>query len=289
MKNLLLIILLLTQGLVFAQNPNETDSLFFDTRTPQGLGEYDYVIVKGNNINRFGRYAGMPVIFKKKVLVNIEDFPKLHSIVSKHYKGVGVSRDLTYVKNILNCYNNYMFSENKPTLDFTYFSEFGLASEIKSLSDESGSSQSSLDELLKTKQPIHFEVQKISVTTTTTYSDLSTSSTYGETYRSRFTYGYSPLYKSGFLLKNLKKAIGDDKKAQKHIRKYRANWAARTFLPFALAGGMYLVGSSTGLVESAPPVVFIPMVFVLNWWMIFPQKYKTKNIRNAVDTYNKNL
>jgi hypothetical protein len=150
--------------------------------------------------------------------------------------------------------------------------------------------------MLKIKQPINFSIVQRSTTVTTINNDLSSRSTYAENFRSKFTYGNSPIYRTGFMLKNLKRAIGNDQEALKHIKKYRTNLLCRTAI-FCL--GLFQTYSAIkyastgnppfGLSKTGGIIAVAPGLIFSNWFNLFPQKYKAKNLRNAVDAYNRNL
>lgn len=226
-------------------------------------------------------------INKNEVLRLIEDVPTLYSFVEENaHSGYG------FISSLVSCYNDYKLTGKTEELNQSYFYKFGL---ITKKEFKNGPSE----ELLKERRPISGEYEQFRTVTTTTHYVNSmptyTTQTVGESFRFKFSYGNAE-FKKGFLLSNLNKAMGKDEEAKKHIRKYRANFAARTSIFFLGVTQLGLamnwaasdsppLGLSTvgGIIALAPGLVFI------NWFNFFPQKYKAKNIKDAINTYNRNL
>jgi len=260
-----------SNGLNFSINPyigkNNTDTILAEYRT-----KYTYLIK--NNQEFQVTWPRSRAIKKKAFIEPFDDVPELHKYAQinlSHYR-------YGFAKSLISCYNDYIKTGKTKKLNQKYYNTFGMISKKEFRRGPS-------EEMLKIKKPIKGEIRSFSVTTNHYTNSNLTSSTTGENYRLKFTYGNAE-YKSGFLLSNLKKSMVGDKEALKHIKKYRRNWAARTFGPVIAATAIVVVGLK--LTEPSP-LVFIPAVLVINWMFIFPQKYKTKNITNAINTYNQNL
>jgi hypothetical protein len=236
------------------------------------------------NLELRATYRGSGAVKKQAFLQMVEDVPELHSYAEKN---INLGRT-AFATSLIECYNDYVLSGKKNELNQSYYYKFGLISKKEYHKGPS-------EEMLRVKKPITGRITKITTTTNHYTNSGLTSSTTGENFRLKFMYGNAQ-YKSGFLLKNLKKAMGQDKEAIKHIGKYRANWAARTGIFFVgvLQAGLAInwaasekspFGLSTvgGIIAVAPGIIFI------NWFNLFPQKYKSKNITNAINTYNGNL
>lgn len=221
------------------------------------------------------------VINKSVVVKMVEDVPELHKFANKN-----INSGKGFTSALISCYNDYKLTGKTKTLNQSYFYQFGLITKKEYRNGPS-------EEILKVKQPIYGEIKERIVTTTHYSNSIPSSTTVGSNFRFKFSYGNAE-YKKGFLLNNLKIAIGDDKEALKHIRKYRANWAAR--LGLKVAGVAMLVftlkvaddQNPLGISSDATPFLAIPTIGLFTW-AFMPQKYKSKNISNAINTYNGNL
>lgn len=226
------------------------------------------------------RGSGAPKV--SAFLKAVEDVPKFQKYVKSN---INLGR-VDFANNIIGAYNHYKLTEGTEELNQDYFNRFGL---ITKKEYRKGPRQ----EILKTKQPITGEIKQLIVTTTHYTNSVFTRSTTGENFKFKFKYG-NTTYKKGFLLKNLKMAIGDDKEALKHIKKYRANWIARQSLKvFAIAatGFALMVADDQkpfGISSESTALIAIPLTGIFTW-AFMPQRYKTKNITNTINTYNQNL
>lgn len=271
------------------KNITKTDILeeqnFIDIITAENKDGILYLSKK--NIKERASFRGdgtIGIINKSAVVTMVEDIPEFHSFAKKN-----INSGKGFTSSLISCYNDYKLTGKTKTLNQEYFFKFGLMTKKEYRNGPS-------DERLKTKQPIGSEIKHVRVTTTHyDLQSMETSSTVGENFRFKFTYGNAE-YKKGFLLKNLSKAMGQDLEARKHIRKYRGNFAARTslFLLGIAQAGLAINWASTGntpfgLSTTGGIIALSPGIIFANWFNLFPQKYKTKNISNAINTYNQNL
>jgi hypothetical protein len=268
MKSLFIVLALCFSTIAFSQS----DSTSADAITYGKRSNGWYYVNLGKHKVDFATDLG---VFKKKVLYFVRDFPELHLHANYH-----MHRDMAYVSSIFSCYNSYKAAVEKPTIDANYFREFGLFTKKESRKGPT-------DELLSVKQPISFTIR--SLTVTTIYDDGR--EIRSQKFRSRFTYGMNPgYYKTGFLLRNMKKVMRDDEEAMRHIRSYRASNIARTTLVLsgwtAFFYGGYQIDQGTG---RFPVVMAILGCVVANIPLAVPAQSKAKNIIDATEAYNSNL
>ncbi|MDB4534430.1 hypothetical protein N9242_06105 [Vicingaceae bacterium] len=243
----------------FTEKKQTIDTILIETKP-------NYKILIKNNREFQATFYESENIRIQGFLDAVDDVPEI-----RNYAELNLTyRRSGFANSLIACYNDYIKTGKTKELNRTYYNSFGMISNKEFRKGPN-------EEMLKIKKPIQGNIRSITVS--------KTGSSDAENYRMKFTYGNTE-YKSGFLLSNLKKSMGGDEEALKHIKKYRHNWTARTFGPVIGATAIVLVGLS--LTESSP-LVFIPAVLVINWMNIFPQKYKTKNITNAINTYNQNL
>ncbi len=221
------------------------------------------------------------IINKSAVIKMVEDIPLLHKYASEN-----INSGKGFTASLIACYNDYKLTGKTKTLNQSYFNGFGLITKKEYKSGPSA-------EMLKIKKPISGEIKHVR-TTTTHYSNAgATSSTTGDNFKFKFSYGNAE-YKKGFLLKNLKLAIGDDEEAQKHIGKYRRNYIARIGLKVlavsALTFTLMVADDKEPMGISSDATIFlaIPTLGIFSWGFK-PQNYKAKNITNAINTYNSHL
>lgn len=225
----------------------------------------------------------MGAVRKKSFLEMVEDVPELHTYAKLN---IGLKRN-GFALSLVKVYNDYKLSGETKELNQDYYNSFGLITKKEY-------QQGPREEILKTKLPISGQILHYVVRTDHYSNGMKTGSTTGENFKFKFTYGNTE-YKKGILLKNLRMAIGDDKEALKHIRKYRANWASRQLLKVVgvsmLALSLKVADGQNpfGISSEATPFIALPSIGIFSWAFGSPQRYKTKNITNAINTYNKNL
>lgn len=257
---------------------------YIDTITIKNKANILYLSKKNLELRAtFRAYDGIGAIRKKAFLEMIKDVPELHSYAKSNMR----LKRIGFASSLVKVYNDYKLSGESKPLNQDYYNSFGLITKKEY-------HQGPREELLRTKLPITGRISVLQVTTNHYTNGMKTGSTIGENFKFKFTYGNTE-YKKGFLLKNLKMAIGDDKEALKHIQKYRANWIARQSLKvFAVAasGFALMVADNQkpfGISDESTLFVAIPVVGIFSWAFGLPQSYKTKNITNAINTYNQNL
>lgn len=237
-----------------------------------------YYIKKGETSQYLGHNNS---IYKNRLLNCIVDFPELREFAENNFW-----KDIYYAMQVVECYNDYKTAIDKPKADEAFFNTFGLYLRKKKPSDEE----------LKTKQPIGIqgrvvireEYLKMGQTWPVFYFDVS----HPERYRGYFSYGSLCFYKAGFLCNNLKRALGDDKEAVRHIKKYRRIWFARTAISITGIGlftaSMILLDRGETERQFNQAVVFGISGIALSYVMKFGVGYKPKHIQNAVNAYNYN-
>jgi hypothetical protein len=247
--------------------------------------EGNYLILR-NQKTYVGNSAG---IIKGRLMKNLTDFPELRSFVKKNLKLVNNYEDVNYLKNIIRCYNDASVFSFKIENASNFFHKYNLYTrkEIRN---------GPTTEMLKIKQFINSKTLFIENSTThTDNKTLQSTSTYGSQFKSHFTYGNSPFYSSGFLLKNLKKAIKDDKEAVKYINKYRFKYISRTaFNMVGLALASFVIVSIAdkepfGLSDKFTPYIGATSVIIIGTRVLRPAKYKDECIQKAVEIYNMHL
>ena len=221
-------------------------------------------------------------IYRQKFLKYLNGFPELKQFARKNFW-----RDIEFARKVVKCYNSYANAAVKPKVDEAYFASFGLYS-------KKAMRKGPTREMLAQKKPMGFMIKTMATSTTYAYSTTKTG-TYGEKFQGYFTYGNSGYYNKGFLCKNIKRSLGDDKQALKYIRKYRAKWIGRTIL---VATGIGLSVGVIRLIDSKPffdltddqiPFVAVPAVLILTAMTRGGNAYKTNCIEGAIITYNMNL
>lgn len=269
-KSLLAIFFLLAICNTIQAQSNKNDSIKI---TYDGS---NYYIIKNNNEEFLGHDFG---IIKKKLLEKIKDFPELYKFADENFWSDGMFAIL-----VANCYNDYKFSATKPKVDTEYFKIFRLNTKKEMKEGPTA-------EMLSVKQHISYLTKSAIIDVEKTYFNGTSSSSHGELFKAFFTYGNSGYYKTGFMLKNLNRSIGDDRQAFKYIRRYRGICITRTL--GTVASGCLCVASfpiifameKTGLGLLSATLG----VCGLNYLPFGKIKYKEKNIKRTIDTYNKNL
>ena len=122
------------------------------------------------------------------------------------------------------------------------------------------------------------------------YSNGNVTTSHGESFKAYFAYGNSGYYKPGFMWKNLKRSVGNDKEALKYVRKYRTVTICRKSAIVISAGLCVasiplLLGERTGL----GLLCAATGVCGINFLPYGKNKYKRKNMVKAIETYNENL
>ncbi len=269
-------------------NKIKTDSIidqnYIDTIAIENKDNILYLSKKNLELRATFRDARgiMGAVRKKSFLEMVEDVPELHTYAKLN---IGLKRN-GFALSLVKVYNDYKLSGETKELNQDYYNSFGLITKKEY-------QQGPREEILKTKLPISGQILHYVVRTDHYSNGMNTGSTTAEHFKFKFTYGNTE-YKKGILLKNLRMAIGDDKEALKHIRKYRANWASRQLLKVVgvsmLALSLKVADGQNpfGISSDATPFIAIPSIGIFSW-AFSPQKYKTKNITNAIATYNQNL
>jgi hypothetical protein len=259
--------------ITYAQNKLDTLRIFLQK------GPLPYGITNGTLTEDLGHDYS---IYRQKFLKYLNGFPELKQFARKNFW-----RDIEFARKVVKCYNSYAKAPVKPKADEAYFASFGLYS-------KKAMRKGPTKEMLAQKKPMGFMIKTTATSTTYTYSTTKTG-TYGEKFQGYFTYGNSGFYNKGFLCKNIKRSLGDDKQALKYIRKYRAKWIGRTIL---VATGVGLSVGVIRLMDSKPffnltddeiPFVAVPAVLILTAMTRGGNAYKTNCIEGAIITYNMNL
>jgi hypothetical protein len=228
-------------------------------------------------------------VMKGRLIKNLNSFPALRQYVKNNLKLVNNYEDFSYLKNIVRCYNDASASSFKIDNISNYLHKYNLYSkkEIK---------KGPTKEMLKTKQFINSKTLFIENSTTHTNNEtLISTSTYGSQFKSHFTYGNSPFYSTGFMLRNLKKVLNKDKEAVKYIKRYRFKYVSRTALNLVgIALASIVVVSIAddppfGLSDKTTPFFGATSVLIIGSRYLRPAEYKEKCIKKAVEIYNMHL
>lgn len=272
----------LVHQIVYAQS-QDTLTLYTETRE---TGFQNHYLLLGTQKTYVANDNG---VIKGRLIKNLSSFPELRHYVKKNLKLVNNYEDFSYLKNIVRCYNDASASSFKIENISNYLHKYNLYSkkEIK---------KGPTKEMLKTKQFINSKTLFIENTTTHTNNEtLISTSTYGSQFKSHFTYGNSPFYSTGFMLRNLKRALNNDKEAVKYIKRYRFKYVSRTALNLvgiALASIVVVSIADNppfGLTDKSTPFFGAASVFIIGSRYLRPAEYKEKCIKKAVEIYNLHL
>ena len=242
---------------------------------------YDVFLVKNDKRVKISRELGIGRVNSNLVLDFVKDQPEIYA-----YSQYNIHKGFGFISSLVNCYNDFQRNSNQE-INQDYFNKFGLITKKEWRNGPR-------EEILKEKKYISGEIRQIIVTTQNYENHMATTSTTSDNFKVNFSYGNTE-YKSGFLMKNLKSALGDDEEALAYIKKYRSKYIKRGILSglglsfFVTAGLAANDNKPFGLSDDATPFVAIPGVLLYAIVASLDRTYKTTYIKNAMSIYNKNL